>query len=183
MPELIDKNAFIVLEALAEGRTHLRGLAKKVGLAPSSIHKALSRLLREKMVKAERQNNTKKFFLNYESVLTRSCLSLIFISRITGCRAFRKLVGLKPSGIALLGTAASGRLAQDSDIDIAVVFQTRQRHEQMAEIRRAWGSELGREVQMVVLTPQKLDSMRREKSEFLNQIHAKSIILWGDAIE
>lgn len=182
MPELgfLDANAFAILEKLAERRHYLRELAEASGLSPSMVHKVLSRLVKAKVVLVVPQKNRKLFSPDYSSPLARGALSLITVSKIGRALAFQKLAGLKPLGIFLFGTAASGKITADSDIDLAVFFGTKPDSFKLSGIKRELSNELKKEVQLVVLTPGKIESMKREQVELLNQIKIGSIVLGGE---
>ncbi|MFH1586320.1 MAG: nucleotidyltransferase domain-containing protein, partial [Candidatus Diapherotrites archaeon] len=166
-----------------ERRHYLRELADEENLAPSQVHKIMAKLASRKIVLAEMQKNRKFFSLNYSSPLTRRILSLMFINKITGSTAFKKFSKLKPKGIYLFGTAASGEITADSDIDMAVYFETKPNTLMLSEIKRELSNELKKEIQLIVLTGEKIDSMEKENTELLRQIKNKSMVLEGAAIE
>ncbi|MFH1224983.1 MAG: nucleotidyltransferase domain-containing protein [Candidatus Diapherotrites archaeon] len=177
--DFLDRSAFMLIEALAEKKQHLRGLAEATGLAPSTVHKKMSAMLGQEMVIAEKRKNAKFFAPNYASPLTAKTISLIFAAKITNCRAFAKLKKMKPLGIYVFGTAASGKIAADSDIDLAVLFEKKPDMIALGEIKMQMGNELGREVQVIALTPEKVRSMEKEGAELLREIRCKSAVLWG----
>ena len=53
----------------------------------------------------------------------------------------------------------------------------------LSGIKRELSNELKKEIQLIVLTRQKIESMERENAELLNQIKNKSVVLWGGGIE
>ncbi len=181
--DFVDSFSFLLLEALLQKQCYLRELSEETGLAPSSVHKVMAKLLKQKMVLAEKQKNRKVFSLNYSSPLTTKLVGLIFVHKITRSRAFAKLVALKPRGLYLFGTAATGKVSPDSDIDLAIFFEKRPDSIKLSEIKRQLSNELKREIQLIVLTEDKIKSMRKENTELLNQIKGKSIVLLGESIE
>ncbi len=181
--DFLDANAFLLLEELLKKKYYLRELAEQSGLAPSTVHKTISKLFKKKMVVMEKQKNRKLFSLNYYSPLTTKAISMIFVNKIIECRAFGKLKKLQPIGIYLFGTAASGKITADSDIDLAVFFEKSQNSLKLSEIKRELSNELKKDVQLIVLTKQKIESMEKENIELLNQIKNKAIILWGENLE
>lgn len=181
--DFLNKDAFRLLEPLLDKKCYLRELAEKTGLAPSSVHKMIALLSAKKIVVAEKQKNRKFFGLNYSSPLTASIMKTIFVDKITSAEAFKKLVKLQPFGIYLFGTAASGKITGDSDIDLAAYFREKPDSILISQIKRELSNELKREVQLIVLTKNKLDSMKREKTELLQQIRNKSIVLEGEEFD
>jgi len=181
--DFLNEDAFWLLELLLDKKYYLRGLAEKTGLAPSSIHKVMSKLALKKIVEVEKQKNRKFFTLNYDSPLTTSILRTIFVDKIVGSKAFKSLVKLKPFGIYLFGTAASGKMTGDSDIDLAVYFKKKPDSLLISRIKRELSNELKRDVQLIVLTKSRVDSMEQEKTGLLQQIRGKSIVLVGGELD
>ncbi len=179
----LNADAFRLLELLLNRKYYLRELAEKAGLAPSSVHKAMKRLEARKIVLASRQKNRKLFSLKQSSPLTACILRIVFVNKLAEAKAFKKLVKLKPSGIYLFGTAASGKLSAGSDIDLAVLFEKKPDSLLISEIKRELSNELKREVQLIVLTKDRIESMEKEKTELLQEIRNKSIVLEGKELE
>lgn len=179
----LDSNAFRVLETLINKPFHLRELAEEMGLAPSTIYKNLSRFQRNKMVLVENVKNRKIFRLNSDSPLTNLAVGFLMTDKIIHSKAFSKLVRLKPKGIFLFGTAHNGKMTATSDIDLAVFFEKKPDSFKLSQIKSVLSNELSREVDLIVLTKEKVQSMREEEAELLNQIVNKSTVLWGEPID
>ena len=172
-----------VLESLLDGPLHVRELAEKTGFAPSTAHKALSALLVQNILIATRQKNRKIFFINFDSPLAQKMISLIWIEKIIHSKGFNQLRNLKPKSIVLFGSGHTGKFSKTSDVDLAVFFNQKTDAFKLSEIKKKLSNALNREVDLVWLTREKIDAMRREKVELLNQIQYKSTVLWGEPIE
>ena len=181
--DFLNRDAFLLIELILDKNCYLRELAEKTGLAPSSVHKIMAKLAVKKIVSVENQKNRKFFSLNYGSPLTTSILRTIFVDKITGAKAFKSLAKLQPSAIYLFGTAASGKMTSDSDIDLAVYFKKMPDSLLISQIKRRLSNELRRDVQLIALTKSKVDSMEKEKTELLQQIRSKSIVLEGEELD
>ncbi|MBU0662228.1 MAG: nucleotidyltransferase domain-containing protein [Candidatus Diapherotrites archaeon] len=181
--DFLNKDAFRLLELLLDKKYYLRELAEKTGMAPSSVHNIIALLAARKIVIAESQKNRKFFRLNYGSPLTASIMKTIFVDKITSAKAFKKLVKLQPIGIYLFGTAASGKMSGGSDIDLAIYFEEKPGSLLISQIKRELSNELKMEVQLIVLTKTRVASMERGKTELLQQIKNKSIVLEGDGLD
>lgn len=177
--DFLNEDAFRLLEALLHRKYYLRELAEKTGLAPSSVHKIMAKLILKKIVSVEKQKNRKIFSLAYVNPLTTSILRAVFVDKITSAKAFKSLVKLQPFGIYLFGTAASGKMTGDSDIDLAIYFKKKPDSFLLTGLKRELSSQLKRDVQLIVLTKSRVDSMEKEKTELLHQIRDKSIVLEG----
>ena len=181
--DFLGENAFRIIELLLEKKQYLRELAERTGLAPSSVHKIISKLVLKKIAFFEKQKNRKVFSLNYDSALTTSAIKILFVNKIISAKAFKKLVALKPIGIYLFGTAASGKITSNSDIDLAINFSKKPDSLLVSNIKRELSNELRKEIQLIILTKDKIVSMKKENAELLSQIKNKSIVLMGEAIE
>lgn len=179
----LDNAAFMFLALLAERKHYLRELAESTGFSPSFVHKVMLRLVKEGLVLVEKQKNRKVFLLNYNSPLATRALSIVFVRRMVRAKAFQELIKLKPFGVYLFGTAASGKITADSDIDLAVFFNFKPDYFKLSDVKRRLSSELKREVQLVVLTPKKIESMKSEQTELLSQIKIGCIVLWGELFD
>lgn len=181
--DFLSENSFLLLDALTNKKHYLRELSEKAKIAPSSVHKIISKLVKRKMVFAEKNKNRKVFRLNYDSPLTTKAVSLLFINKIINCKAFSKLKKLNPKGIYLFGTAAKGKITADSDIDLAVFFEKKAYSFKLNEIKRELSNELKRQVQLIELNKNKVKEMRKEKIELINEIKNKSTVLAGENFE
>ena len=179
----LDGNSFALLGLLSGKKHYLRELAETSGLSPSMVHKILLRLVQRKLVLAENQKNRKLFAINYSSPLALVALSLLVINNLLETKAFKKITSLNPKGIYLFGTAASGKITVNSDIDLSVFFISKPDSFKLSNIKRELSNELKKEVQLVVLTPEKIESMEREQVELLNQIKIGSVVLWGEMFD
>ena len=172
-----------VLEELVNKEYYLRELAEKLSFSPSSVHQITSDLLKEKILLEHKQKNRKLFRVNFDSVIAREFLRIIFSRRIISSSSFKKLLGLKPKSIYLFGSFAKGRISANSDVDLAIFLEKKIDSLKLISIKRQLSKELKRDVQLIVLTPERINEMQTKKIELLNQIRNKSIVLYGDEIE
>lgn len=181
--DFLSRDAFRIIDALVENKYYLRELAEELKLPPSSVHNILQKLLAEKMVLEKMQKNRKVYSVNYESPLMREVITLGITKRVLGTKALKKLTAQKPHGIYLFGTAATGRVNGNSDVDVAAYFEKKPSGIFISGVNRALSEELKRETQLIVLTKEKLAAMKKENVELQNQIRNKSITLWGEELE
>ena len=181
--DFLDKNTFLVLESLLNKNYYLRELAEETNLAPSSVHKITTRLIKKNIILTKTQKNRKILKLNYNSPLARKAISIIFVDKLMNCRAFTKLTKLKLRGVYLFGSANRGTVTTNSDIDLAVFFEEKPDLIELSTVKRELSKEIRRDVQLVTLTNEKIKSMKKENIELLNQIKYKSTTLWGEELE
>lgn len=179
-----DKFCFKILEELAwNGRKHLRELAESLKMPASTAFKTLKKLEGRGMVNAEKQKNRKVFSINYESILANNVLRLAITQKIMQSKSLEMLKSLKPAGILLFGSAASGKITPESDLDIAAIFKNKPNVFKISEIKRELEKELKKETQLLTFNDEKLESLKKENQELYNQLHYKSIVLSGENIE
>ncbi|MDO8624758.1 MAG: nucleotidyltransferase domain-containing protein [Candidatus Diapherotrites archaeon] len=183
MRELFSPFAAHILEILVDGPRYVRELAEQTGLAPSTVHKTLWALAQNQMVLSEKQKNRKVFVLNPDSPLAQKLISLIWTAKILNTNGFRQLKRLDPDRILLFGSAHTGKLSKNSDIDLAIFADKKIDSFALSEIKTRLATELGREINMIPFSAAKLDDMRRKKTELLNQLKYKSTVLWGTPLE
>ncbi|MEI7961740.1 MAG: nucleotidyltransferase domain-containing protein [archaeon] len=167
----------LVMGLVANQNTSLRALAKKANLAPSSAHKILSNLKKNKMICKKRTKNKVFFSINYDSPLAREAIRASMIAQILQSKGFRKLLSLKPNRAYLFGSASTGRVTPTSDIDIAAFFVLQPGKELINFTRNKLSEELDREIDLFILD-EKSSSSKDEKTETLKTIE-NSILLYG----
>ena len=157
-----------VLEELLNGKAHVRELAERAGMPAST---------------AQAVKNRKEYSLSQDSALANSVLRTIIIEKIMRTRSFGKLKKTRPQGIVLFGSCASGRITQDSDIDLAIFFKEKKDSFKISETKRMLESELKKEVQLITLNDEKLESFKKQNTELYNQMRYNSVVLFGEGIE
>ena len=175
--------SFKIIELLIGTKYYLREIAEKTKYAPSTVFKIVSLLSSKKILFSKKNKNRKFFSLNYNSPLTTNALKIISINKIITTKAFVKLTKLNPIGIYLFGSSANGKMTENSDIDLAIYFETQPNSILLSTIKRELSNELKKEIQLIILTKNKINSMQKNNVELLNQIKNNSIILEGKELE
>jgi len=86
-------------------------------------------------------------------------------------------------GLGLYGSWAKGTNHQDSDLDVWIRADSLPPESELARLQRDLGLQAGVEVNLLVLTPEKLESLKREDSPFYNSLVMNSVTLKGEPIE
>lgn len=87
------------------------------------------------------------------------------------------------TGIGIFGSWAQGTNTYESDLDIWVKVDAYPAEYQMARLQRDIGAMVGVEVNMLVLTPEKIKSIKMADQPFYNSLLRTSIVLKGGSIE
>jgi len=147
-------------------------ITAKTGLSKGLVSPFLALLEREGIL----QRKDLTYHLVF-SPLTVAIKRLLNIDRIT-------VVAKKPvwaSGIGLYGSWAEGTNTEESDIDLWVYTKTLPTGIMVAELERDISRELSAEVQVLVLTREKINGMKDSDEPFYRSFVKQSITLEGDS--
>ena len=86
-------------------------------------------------------------------------------------------------GIGLYGSWARGTNDQESDLDVWIKADSLPGQGILARLQRNLSSQTGSEVNLLMLTPEKLDRIRGEDPPFYNSLVLNSVTLRGEPIE
>lgn len=87
------------------------------------------------------------------------------------------------TGIGIFGSWAQGTNTYESDLDIWVKVDAYPAEYQLARLQRDISAMAGVEVNMLVLTPEKMKSIKMADQPFYNSLLRTSIVLKGGSIE
>ena len=110
------------------------------------------------------------------------------------CRAIRLLINLEridlsalalgsASGIGLYGSWAMGTNDQESDLDFWIKADGLPDQSILIRLQRDLSVQTGSEVNLLILTPEKLDRIRKEDPPFYSSLAFNSVTLKGEPIE
>ena len=86
-------------------------------------------------------------------------------------------------GLGLYGSWARGTNHQDSDLDVWIRADSLPPESELARLQRDLGLQADTEVNLLVLTPEKLERLKKEDPPFYNSLVYNSVILKGELIE
>jgi predicted nucleotidyltransferase len=87
------------------------------------------------------------------------------------------------TGIGIFGSWAQGTNTYESDLDLWIKVDTYPTEYQLARLQRDISAMVGAEVNMLVLTPEKMKSIKKADQPFYNSLLRTSIVLKGGSIE
>ena len=87
------------------------------------------------------------------------------------------------TGIGIFGSWAQGTNTYESDLDTWVKVDAYPSEYQLAHLQRDISAMAGLEVNMLVLTPEKIKSIKKSDQPFYNSLLRTSIVLKGGSIE
>ncbi len=86
-------------------------------------------------------------------------------------------------GLGLYGSWARGTNHQDSDLDVWLRADSLPPEGELAMLQKDLSLQAGVEVNLMVLTPEKLERLKREDPPFYNSLVMNSVTLKGEPIE
>jgi predicted nucleotidyltransferase len=122
---------------------------------------------------------TKNIYQPIECAHTRAIRSLLNLNKIN----IKSLVVDWTTGIGIFGSWAEGTNTYESDLDIWVKVDAYPAEYKMARLQRDISAMAGVEVNMLVLTPEKMKSIKMADQPFYNSLLRTSILLEGGSIE
>ena len=87
------------------------------------------------------------------------------------------------AGIGIFGSWAQGTNTHESDLDIWLKVEGFPQEYQLARLQKDIRTMAGVEVNMIILTPEKIESIKKSDSPFYNSLQRTSVVLMGDSIE
>lgn len=171
-----------IVELLIGKDLYVRGIAKELGVAPSTVCRAVKKLAGHGIVVFLMEQNRKIVSLNRQNFFAKQAVSLLLAFKIADSRAFKELKK-NSLAIGLYGSAAEGTVDRLSDIDLWAVFKEKQSAEKIGRIKNLLSKELGREVSIKAFTKESLEKLKQNDKIFFDEIRYKSKILQGEQIE
>ena len=86
-------------------------------------------------------------------------------------------------GMGLYGSWAKGTNHQDSDLDVWIRADSLPPESELAKIQRDLSLQVSSEVNLLVLTPEKLERLKKEDPPFYNSLIMNSVTLKGEPFE
>ena len=86
-------------------------------------------------------------------------------------------------GLGLYGSWARGTNHQESDLDVWIKADSLPPESVLARLQKDLSPQAGSEVNLLVLTPEKLERLRRDDPPFCNSLFMNSVTLKGEPIE
>jgi predicted nucleotidyltransferase len=86
-------------------------------------------------------------------------------------------------GLGLYGSWARGTNRQESDLDVWIRADSLPPESMLARLQQELSQQADSEVNLLVLTPEKLERLKREDKPFYNSLVLNSVMLKGESLE
>lgn len=152
----------------------VRELAKRLRLSPAHVSRTLKILARS--------NIFKENIVDLSNPYVRA-LKIFFNIKKLHEKIMKILKRIEALGIGIYGSWSSGSNYEDSDLDIWIKVQKHPGERKIATLSNDIRRILGRNVQILVLTPERIDRLKKDDPIFYYSLVFGSITLYGEAIE
>ncbi|MDP2926949.1 MAG: nucleotidyltransferase domain-containing protein [bacterium] len=154
----------------------VRDVAKTLSISPGSISGFFAFLKKNKILK--RSGN--EFYVNIANPLTRTAKLMINVMSLD-VGPLRKIPGFE--GIGVYGSCANGTNKEGSDIDIWVKSKKKVGVEAVASASRKMKERAKREVQLLIIDPEKYSQLKDEDPIFFYSLIYGSVVLYGKSLQ
>ncbi|MBM3120505.1 MAG: winged helix-turn-helix transcriptional regulator [Chloroflexi bacterium] len=178
MSTLLARDKERILEYILSNPTKnvgVRDIAKVLGLSPAHVSRTLKELRNNNIISDNVVNlanpmvNSLKVFFNIKLVQEKDIIN--------------KLTTAEISGAGIYGSWANGTNHEDSDLDIWIKVRKHPGETKIASISGELRKALGRRVQILILTPERIKRLKDNDPAFYYSLVHSSINLWGETIE
>jgi predicted nucleotidyltransferase len=153
----------------------VREIARLLKISPAYVSRTLKILAKEDIVK----NNEVNLSHPYVKVLK----AFFNIKKMIDKNIIKKLKKLEALSAGVYGSWANGTNYEDSDLDIWVKVIKHPGEIKIATISNDIRKVLGKNVQILVLTPERIKKLKKEDPIFYYSLVFGSIVLYGEGIE
>lgn len=170
MFEKLNKSDWYVLKTISQDpykKFHLREISKLTNLSPSSVKTSLDLLKKNDLIIEERLANLRRISANSNNNILKQFKVLTNVEFIEP--AIKKL--LPANTIVLFGSFAKGENDKDSDIDILIITNKKEKT-RLTEIK-------GFPLQIIYRTPAQWNKMKENDEAFVDEIR-RGIVLKGE---
>jgi DNA-binding Lrp family transcriptional regulator len=153
----------------------IRELARTLKLSPAYVSRTIKVLHKEGIIKENR--------VNLNNPLIRAMKILINTERLIKANIISKVKALSPIGVGIYGSWANGTNCEDSDLDIWVRVKKHPGEVKIASLTSEIRGSVGTNVQVLVLTPEKVRRLKIEDPIFYYSLVFGSIVIYGEGLE
>lgn len=167
-----------VLEFVLDNPTaeiKVRELARRLDLSPSHVSKTLKVLRNEGIIKNNR--------VDLSFPLVRALKIFLNVKKLVEKNVIDKIKSLNVNSAGVYGSWASGTNYEDSDLDIWIKVKKHPGEVKIASLVGEIRKSVGTNVQMLVLTPDNVERLKKEDPTFYYSLAFGSIVLCGETIE
>ncbi len=150
-------------------------MAKLLKISPAYVSRTLKILTRFNIIKKNK--------VDISNPYVRGLKIFFNIKKLVDKNVIRRLKKLEAIGCGIYGSCANGTNHEESDIDIWIKVDKHPGEAKVATVSNEIRKLLGRNVQILVLTPERIERLKKEDPIFYYSLVFGSIRLYGEGIE
>lgn len=168
---ILTRNNIRIIKLLNKEKLHIREIADKLNISPSSVHKLIKFLKKQNALKEIKEKNRLVIELNQENEFLIQIKKIINFNDLINSKAYNKLKSLGKIGV--YGSFAKGTNDLGSDIDIW--FLTNKKELELRPLLRQLELELGNKVNVLFLSDKKIKQLKTDDYEFYIRLKLTSV--------
>ncbi len=178
MAALFQKEMYRIIEFILDSTsktTKVRELARLLNLSPAHVSRTLKTLERHKIIKNGSVDLSNPYV---------KALKIFFnIQKLTDSNVIRILKKIEPAGAGIYGSWANGTNNETSDVDIWIKVEKKANETKIAVLSSKMRKALRRNIQLLVLTPERIGRLKRDDPIFYYSLVFGSINIYGESLE
>jgi predicted nucleotidyltransferase len=156
-------------------KTKVRELAKHLGLSPAHVSRTLRILAKNDFFK--------KDVVDMSNPYVRSLKTFLNLKKLKEGDIIEMLKKIEALGAGVYGSWSNGTNNEDSDLDVWIKVREHPGERKVAALSNDVRKILGRNVQILILTPERIDRLKKEDPVFYYSLVFGSMTLYGEAVE
>jgi predicted nucleotidyltransferase len=156
-------------------KIRVRELAKQLKLSPAHISRTLRILASNGFFKEDT--------VDLSNPYVRALKTFFNIKQLQEKNVTETLKKIDILGAGVYGSWSNGSNHEDSDLDVWIKVHENPGERKIAIVSNDIRKALGRSIQILVLTPERIDRLKKEDPIFYYSLAFGSMILYGEAIE
>jgi len=160
--QIFTKTNLRILNLIDRESFHIRDIADKLDISPGKVQQAINLFRKYHLLLENRQKNRIKISLNKEDILVQKIKSLINYFSLLSSKSYSALK--KTGRVGIYGSFNKGTDDKESDIDLFIV--TDKKELEIAPIIRNLEKEMKRKVNLLVLSQEKINKLKKQDPEF-----------------
>lgn len=149
-------------------------VSKEAGVTKGLVSRYLHKLCKTGLI-----DRTDRTYMCRDSAKTRAVKILLNLNKINEHVLKRNWI----TGFGLFGSWATGTNTHESDVDIWIKTKTYPSELEISKLQKKIKDMVEREVNLIILTPQKINDIKEKDKPFYHSLIKDSIVLWGEPIE
>jgi len=153
----------------------VRELAKHLKLSPAHVSRTLRILAKNDFFKED--------VVDMSNPYVHALKVLFNLKKLKEKNIIKMLKKIEALGAGVYGSWSNGSNNEDSDLDVWIKVRKHPGERKVAAVSNDVRKILGRNVQILILTPERIDRLKKEDPIFYYSLIFGSMTLYGEAVE